>query len=259
MEVIHRNAQSFFREGNKEVMCLLIHGFTGSPADMRVLGDYLLNKGYGVAGLLLPGHGTTPQDLATRRWPEWFKAVEDEYLRLRERYEIVIPIGLSMGGILVLHLAAKYEVKGLVSLSAPVFLADKRAYQAVETDLEFFRKERTAEEKARNLAEGRFSYEAIPIQALASLIEFIDIVKEELGEIEAPSLCIQSQDDPLVNPQSAQYLYDHLGSIQKKLVWLEKSKHVITLGVERQQVFEAIELFLEVVSIQNNNNRLVLS
>jgi carboxylesterase len=245
MKVIHRNARPFFYEGNKEISCLLIHGFTGSPADMRPLGAYLQKKGYGVSGILLPGHGTIPRDLAQTDWAQWYKAVEDEYLRLRKRYKLIIPMGLSLGGILALYLSVKHEVKGLVSLSAPVFFRDERAYDVVETDLEYFSKNRTSEEKKRNLAKGRFSYEEIPIPAFASLIEFIDMVKEELAEIKASSLVIQSLDDPLVNPQSAQYLYGHLGSMQKKLVWLEKSKHVITLGAERQQVFEAIKLFLQ--------------
>lgn len=242
---IHRNALPFFWEGHKDIVCLLIHGFTGSPADMRVLGDYLQNEGYGVAGLLLPGHGTTPQDLATTRWPEWFNAVENEYLRLRDRYKIVIPMGLSMGGILALHLAAKYDVKGLVSFSAPVFFVDERAYHVAEMDIEFFGKERTAEEKARNLAKGRFSYDITPTKAMASLLELIDLVKTELSGINVPSLLIQSQDDPTVSPQSAQYLYDQLGSTAKELVWLEKSGHVITLGTEQEQVFQVTELFLQ--------------
>ena len=71
------------------------------------------------------------------------------------------------------------------------------------------------------------------------------MVKEELGEIKASALILQSQDDTLVNPQSAEYIYDHLGSKEKELIWLEKSGHVITLGVERQLVFERIEQFLQ--------------
>lgn len=245
MKVIHRNALPFFWEGHKDIVCLLIHGFTGSPADMKVLGEYLRNKDYGVSGLLLPGHGTTPQDLAITRWPEWFKAVEDEYLRLRENYKIVLPMGLSMGGILALHLAAKYDVKGLVSFSAPVFLVDERAYHVAKMDIEFFGKERTTEEKARNLAKGRFSYDITPTKSMVSLLELIDLVKQELSEITVPSLLIQSQDDQTVNPKSAQYLYDQLGSTVKELLWLEKSGHVITLGTEREQIFEAVELFLQ--------------
>jgi len=245
MKTINRNAEPFFWEGEKDIACLLIHGFTGSPADMKVLGTYLLERGYGVSGLLLPGHGTTPEDLATKRWPDWFKAVEVDYLKLQQSYRIVIPMGLSMGGVLSLHLAAQYKVQGLVSLSAPVFLHDERIYKSEDLELEFYRKERTPEAKAHLLAEGRFSYDAIPLKALSSLIELIDLVKEELGEIKGSSLIFQSKDDPLVNPKSAQYIYDYLGSKQKELNWLEKSRHVITLGAERQKIFETIELFLQ--------------
>lgn len=245
MKLIHRNAEPFLWDGEKDIACLLIHGFTGSPADMKILGTYLHEQGYGVSGLLLPGHGTSPEDLATKRCQDWFKAVEEEYHNLKQKYRIVIPMGLSMGGVLTLHLAAQYQIKGLVSLSAPVFLLDERIYQLEDFELEFYRKERSPESKAHILAEGRFSYDAIPLKALNSMIGLIDLVKEEFGQINTSSLIFQSKDDPLVNPQSAQYIYDHLGSKDKELIWLEKSKHVVTLGAERQQVFERIELFLK--------------
>jgi len=245
MMSIHRNAEPYFWAGEKEIACLLIHGFTGSPADMKVLGTYLLECGYGVSGLLLPGHGSTPEDLATKSWSDWFNAVEEEYLKLQQSYRLVIPMGLSMGGVLALHLAAQHQVQGLISLSAPIFLLNERIYNTAEFEFEYYRKERTQEAKAQYLAEGRFSYDAIPLKALNSLLELIDLVKKELGEIKASSLIIQSKDDPLVNPQSAQYIYDHVGSKEKELSWLEKSKHVITLGAERQQVFKKTEDFLK--------------
>lgn len=245
MKWIHRNAEPFFWKGEKEIACLLIHGFTGSPADMKILGTYLQERGYGVSGLLLPGHGTTPEDLARKRWTDWFKAVEEEYLKLQQNYRFVIPMGLSMGGVLALHLAAQYQIPGLVSLSAPVFLQDERVYKLDEYEFEYFIKERTPEAKALILAEGRFSYDAIPLKALGSLLALIDLVKEELSKVSAPALIFQSADDPLVKPESAQYIYDHLGGKGKELIWLEKSKHVITLGVERQQIFEKIAQFLQ--------------
>ena len=61
-----------FREGNKTGV-LLLHGFTGSPYEMKELGAHLEEKGYTVSIPLLKGHGTTPGDLIGCNWYDWFE------------------------------------------------------------------------------------------------------------------------------------------------------------------------------------------
>src|SRR5271154_6266158 len=41
--------------------CLLVHGFTGTPWDVRPLGEALAAGGFRVRGIPLPGHGATPR------------------------------------------------------------------------------------------------------------------------------------------------------------------------------------------------------
>ena len=249
MAIVHRNAQPFFYEGEK-AMCLLVHGFTGSPSDMRVLGEYLKEKGFGVSCILLPGHGTSPEDMEKTAWPQWYGAVEDEYLRLKGKYPLVIPIGLSMGGILSLHLAAQHGVPGIVSLSTPIYLGNRKAYLAplLQFIYKYHGKPVAAEQWQKELEEGHFYYTATPIKPLVSLLALIRMVKKELTLIQAPALIMQSWKDGTVNPRSAQYIYDSLRSDDKELIWLEKSGHVITLGQEREQVFLAVERFIQKVA-----------
>lgn len=231
-------------------MCLLVHGFTGSPSDMRVLGEYLKEKGFGVSCILLPGHGTSPEDMEKTAWPQWYGAVEDEYLRLKGKYPLVIPIGLSMGGVLSLHLAAQHGVPGLVSLSTPVYLGNRKAYLAplLQFIYKYHGKPVAAEQWQKELEEGHFYYTSTPIKPLVSLLALLRVVKKELPLIQAPALIMQSWKDGTVNPRSAQYIYDNLGSDDKELIWLEKSGHVITLGQEREQVFLAVEKFIQKVA-----------
>lgn len=248
MAIVHRNAEPFFWEGkeHKDVMCLLVHGFTGSPSEMRLLGQYLNNQGYGVSGLRLPGHGTTPEDMAGTTWQDWYGAVEREYQRLKKEYPLVIPVGLSMGGVLCLHLASRHSVPGVATLSAAIFIGNRKAYLA--PILQYFypyrEKPLAAEKMEKILAEGHFAYNRTPVNALASLLQLIGLVKKELPQLKVPALIIQSTKDMIVNPQSAQYLYDHLGSPAKKLIWLDKSGHLVTLGQEREEVFLAVEQFI---------------
>lgn len=246
MSNIHPYAQPFAWEGTNGITCLLVHGFTGSPSELRPLAEYLKTKGYGVSTILLPGHGTTPQDMAQTTWPDWYGVVEAEYMRLRAEHKHVIPIGFSMGGILCLHLAAKHQVPGIVTLSAPVFIGNRKAYLAPV--LKFFchyrQKPVSAESRAKKLADGDFSYSATPIRALASLVQLIKVVKPEIPGLTMPTLIMQSWLDRTVNPRSGQYIHDHLGSKDKKLIWLQESGHVITRGPEQGIVFQGVEEFV---------------
>src|SRR5512138_404096 len=78
--------------------CLLIHGFTGTPKEMRWLGEFLNSHGYTCLGIRLTGHATDPQDMIRSNWTDWTACVEDGYQLLRCLSERIILVGLSMGG-----------------------------------------------------------------------------------------------------------------------------------------------------------------
>ena len=54
---------------------LLIHGFTGAPTEMRLLADDLHWRGMTVSAPLLPGHGTSVEEMNRSRWQEWTDCV----------------------------------------------------------------------------------------------------------------------------------------------------------------------------------------
>src|SRR5918998_1676938 len=77
---------------------LVLHGFTGCPQSMRPLAEAFADEGYTVDLPLLPGHGTSPDDLAATRWSDWSGAAEAVYENLAARCDRVVVAGLSMGG-----------------------------------------------------------------------------------------------------------------------------------------------------------------
>ncbi|RYG65174.1 esterase, partial [bacterium] len=64
-------ADPFDLVGNDDIGVVLVHGFTGTPYEVRYLGDRLVEAGYTVRGLRLPGHGTSIADLDRTRWEDW--------------------------------------------------------------------------------------------------------------------------------------------------------------------------------------------
>src|SRR5689334_9920176 len=124
---LDRNA-FYLNRGGGPTGVLLLHGWTGSPPEMRPMGEYLAAQGFVVHGPCLPGHGTQPEDLLPIRWSDWTAAAHAALDALAAECETVFVGGLSMGGLLTLHLGATAArpLAGLIPMSAPVFVYDWR-------------------------------------------------------------------------------------------------------------------------------------
>src|ERR1700730_14201720 len=100
---------------------LVLHGFTRSPHSMRPIAEALAAAGFTVELPLLPGHGTSVDDMLQTSWDDWSSAAEAAYLELAGRAERVVVAGLSMGGTLACWLAARHpELAGLVCINPAV-------------------------------------------------------------------------------------------------------------------------------------------
>jgi len=118
-------AEPFFFPGNK-VGCLLTHGFTGAPKEMRWMGEYLSEEGFSVLGVRLAGHATNPEEMIRSRYIDWMHSVEDGYHLLQGVADKVVLVGLSMGGALSLLMASKLDVAGVFAMSTPFVITDPR-------------------------------------------------------------------------------------------------------------------------------------
>src|SRR5687768_2563414 len=95
---IMAGAEPFEFPGQPDIGALLVHGFTGSPFEMRPIGVALAEHGIGSEGVLLGGHGTHPDEMIGRRYTDWIADVEAGLDRVLARHERVVIVGLSMGG-----------------------------------------------------------------------------------------------------------------------------------------------------------------
>lgn len=237
-------AEPFFLPGGKNGV-LLVHGFTGAPSEMRLVGEFLNKLDYTVLAPRLPGHGTTSVELAKTKWTDWYGSVQDGYHLLAGICTTVSVVGLSMGGILTLKLASEYPVSRMAVLSAPIYIANERLplLPIYRMFTNFIPKKRR---RLPDIGEKySITYEATPLSSLSSLLSLIKHVNGLLPSITVPALIVQSPKEHTVKPESAQYIYDKLGSAEKKLVWLNKSGHIVTLDVERDIVFQEISQFFK--------------
>jgi carboxylesterase len=235
----------FFFEGGP-TGCLLVHGFSGSPPEMRPMGEYLAAKGLTVRGVRLAGHGTTPEDMARTGWRDWVASAEEGLRELQRRCDQVFVAGLSMGGLITLHLAAHHSIAGIVAMSAPAYIADWRfrfmplaqyfvrwVVPNIESDL--------TDSEAENRY---FSYDRLPTRCVVSVGELLSLVRSELPQVKVPALIMQGENDHHVPADSARIIFEELGSTEKELVWWPNSGHAITVDSEREAVWAKANEFI---------------
>ncbi|MEP7023115.1 MAG: alpha/beta fold hydrolase [Actinomycetota bacterium] len=217
---------------------LVLHGFTGSPQSMRPLARAFADAGYTVELPLLPGHGTTVQDMADTGWADWTAAVDRAYQQLASRCDAVVVAGLSMGGSLALWLAAEHpEITGLILVN-PVAESDDfgplitAATQLLDAGEEFMPGvgNDVADPDVTELA-----YTSTPVRCLLSLVDGITAQKERLASITAPTLLLHSLQDHIVPPSSAALLAERLAG-PVEVVDLERSFHVATIDLDQDVI-----------------------
>ncbi|MBC7233624.1 MAG: alpha/beta fold hydrolase [Chloroflexi bacterium] len=228
-----------------QVGCLLIHGFTGAPPEMRPMGEYLAQRGVTVSCPLLAGHGTTHEDLARTTWQDWYASVEAAFVELQKQCTEVFVAGFSLGSLLALHLATQHELDGIVLLAPALQLRDWR--MRLIPVLRYFLKETVKDTDPQHSdltdpeAYKRFwSYDIVPVPAIYQLYRLQRVVRAELGRIRTPALVIYSTRDMAIAPQSGPTVYKRLGSEDKELLVLHHSGHGLVVDSECQLVFQKV-------------------
>ncbi|WP_438447111.1 alpha/beta hydrolase [Gorillibacterium sp. sgz5001074] len=248
MERKFRTPEPFFLPGfgpNAETVALLIHGFTGSPSEFRRLGYYLHDQGYTVKAVLLPGHGTTPEDMIQTGFRDWWRAVKEAYESLQEAgYRKIIPIGHSMGGLLSLKLAMEEEVAGCVSLATPIHLGSRKVVFAWL--LSFFVKyvSKRRPPGAEHITSESLAYDRTPLKCVVHFRRLLFHVKKKLNRVRVPLFIGQGELDKASLPHSAPFIYKKVASELKELKVYPNSAHGILLESDREQVYEDIGQFI---------------
>jgi carboxylesterase len=243
MAVLGRRLADPFLYERGPVACLLLHGFSGSPAEIRPVGEYLAAQGVTVRAPLLPGHGTSPEDLRRTRWPQWVRAAETELADLKAAYRRVHVVGFSMGGLVALYLAAHHEVATVTTLSCPAKLADWR--QILVPLAKYLVPYYPAKISNPELAEQMDSYDRFPVATIHSLIHLAKQVRRDLPRVQAPLLVMQGDRDRWIAEESGRYIMAHAGSSDKEYVSLPGRNHLIALERGRDEVCRAVHQWVE--------------
>lgn len=234
----------FTFEGGERAV-LLLHGFTGSSADVRMLGRFLQKRGYTCHAPQYKGHGVPPEELVHTGPDDWWQDVLDGYHFLKERgHEEIAVCGLSLGGVFSLKLGYTLPVKGIVPMCAPMHIkSEETMYRGVLAYAEEYkRREQKTNEEIRAEME---QFKKTPMNTLKALQQLLQEVRDNVDMIYTPTFVVQARHDEMINTESANIIHDAVEADEKQLIWYEHSTHVITLGDEKDKLHEDVYEFLE--------------
>jgi carboxylesterase len=222
------------------------HGFTGSPHSVRDWALSLAEAGYAVRMPLLPGHGTSWQELSRTRWQDWHAAFDAAYLDLAAECEQVVVAGLSMGGALALRIAATRPVAGVVVVNPGLVIDDRRAPLAGALKYVLKSTPAIANDILRpDTDEG--AYPRTPVAAAHELNKMFKDTVRLLPRITAPVRVYRSAVDHVVSETSMVALRHGLAHAPLEVIRLENSYHVATMDNDAAQIFRGTAEFIRSV------------
>jgi carboxylesterase len=230
----HLEGDTIFWPGN-ETGVLLLHGLTATTAEVRLLAEKLHAEGYTISAPLLPGHGTSPEDLNETTWHDWAWAAEKAYQHLATVCDQVFVGGESTGGALALHLAAGHkEVAGVLCYAPAIKLAIPthnmvRLY-VVAPLVHSLPKD--------NVGSNPYwqGYRVNPLRAVMELIRLGQEVRRQLPHVTQPVLVMQGRGDKTVSEDVGEIILESILSERAEQHWLERSGHVILLEDELDEI-----------------------
>ncbi len=228
------------QQPQSEIGVLLVHGLNGGLRDMEELTEGLAAHGMLTENMLLPGHGTHVRAMLSIGWPQWSQVVHQEVRKLRSRCKRVFLVGHSLGGALCLHVAATEEITGIVTMCAPLHMypwmrpmirVAKYVMPLVPTV-----REDVCDPEARRRYR-RDVYRWTPMAPVASMLQYLPLLREQLPYVTAPALIMSALHDHVVPVSDGDAIYRLLGSQEKQLVTFSRSYHVLMKDHDRKEVF----------------------
>ena len=241
-------AGPFCFNGN-DIGVIIIHGGGGGTcADLKPLGEDLhKKKGYTVHIPLLPGFGTSPEDLRFTPLSAWKEALEKEIMIIREKCEKIIVGGHSMGGVFSLILASNNNIDGVFTISAPIGLRGF-APKLVPLLNIFVKYYPIPSETFKQETNGKWvGYDKIPLNIIGKFNRLMKEMKKAIRAINCPALFFQGRLDSVIKKNSMDFIYELVNSKVKKKIWLDHNDHPILCSPDHDEIVSALINFIDEV------------
>lgn len=224
---------------------LYVHGFTSTPRSMRLLADTFKDRVRYTAIPLLPGHGTSPQDLKTTTHHDWFESVKKAYLSMQEHCNEVITIGQSMGALLATQLAHEHpEINQLVFL-VPAFyppallkLSPILSPLLASIGVQYLP---VLGGDIKNPSNYEITYKKVPVSSYVELNSLCSLARKLLPTLNQRITVIGSKHDHVLPKKGIISTFNEITSEKKSLHWVNNSYHVTSVDNDLPELITLIE------------------
>ncbi len=233
--------QPFHFEGGKHGV-LLLHGFTGTAAHMRPIGEGLRDRGFTVKAINLPGHAVSMDAMAKSGWQEWLDAAKDAFMALKAECDHVSVAGLSMGGCISLIIAEQMQPTSIATISAPMAVQQKLLPLAclIAPFLPHVMWRPRDNDPSPVIDRYDIGYPGFPTKCGVDLQHLIKMARRDLHAVQCPTLVVQSHADETITADSADIILAGLGSQRKGVLWLDDVPHACTISHEYERITAAL-------------------
>lgn len=227
-------------------VALCVHGLTGTPYEVRPLGEAIAAAGVRAVGILLPGHNSSPEMLARTTHDDWLTAVRHAHARLASEHERVYVVGLSLGGLLALALAASAPVAGVVAVGTPLRLTlpIPLLVPLVKHVMPMLKKRDGSDIRDPAARVRHPGYRQMPLASIHELVRLQTRVRGMLAGVTAPALIAHGAQDRTAHPSNARRIHEALGSAERELLMLENSAHVVPVDHDGHLLAERVAAFV---------------
>lgn len=244
--------QGFKYEVESDEGILLLHGFTGTPFEMRPAGEFFYKNGFTVYCPRLAGHGTTEADLNKCNYYDWINSAESALITLKEKTKSIYVMGLSMGGLIALKLASVHkEIKKVIVIASPLYLTGENGLFVNACRFPLFRmiissvkKPEPTDERYKKIWAQNPSYRSVPTIATYEFYKLMQSTKKSLKSVEQSTMFVYSKSDRDVSLGNLPLMISLIGSKDIYLYIPDGMGHLITLEEGNMEVFERILKFI---------------
>lgn len=213
---------------------LLLHGFTGTPFEMRRVANELVARGYRCVGPVMAGHEKTHVELGRVHWREWIDVAAEHLERLSKDSGEVVVAGMSMGGLVTLSLGASHTPAAIGAMGAPLWLP--RSMRWGIPVMKYLRPYAPKSEgpdlrepEARSQHPG---FDTIPVAATHQILSLQKHVRQALPRIICPTFVAHGSHDKTANPRDAYRILGEVNAGERALFMGKDSGHVISVDYD---------------------------
>lgn len=250
------NGRPFLLPGSRRrIGVMLVHSYLAVPAEVRELARYLRRQGHWVYAPRLPGHGTSAEDLAGRKYREWVEAVDNGYVLMSTLCDRVVVGGMAVGGSLALDLAARVgKVAGVFAVCPPFslrnystnFMPGRDVWNRIMSKMK--RDDHDPQYFEFTHGNSHINYRKNPVTTVKEVGVYLESIEKKYAAISQPVLILQANNNPVVDPKGTMQLYDSIGSVNKEFCLLGDDRHILVNGAGAEKVYRKIGEFVRDLS-----------